>query len=544
MKKITSVIPFFLSIVSTILLFQGCFQASPENTFDLIIKGGRVYDGTSARPRVTDIGIKGDKIAAIGDFSGLAAKTIDASGLIVTPGFIDVHSQTDLILQEKGIWRVIAYIKPGINGNHNYLYQGVTTIITGNNGRGYTNTAKWLGWVDSLKFGTNVYHLAPAGAIRQELFGDKEAKLLDEKQRNILKKRLTREMENGAVGVSFDLSALPDRMFTREELTDIARSIKPYGGIISINLRASAGGTDTTGNPALISSLKEIVEIGRLSQTPLEISSLQLMAPWGNFDYDRFDSVIRNAREAGIDITADQTPYDAEVDLLTHFLPSEYVVDYKIKKEYTTAEGKTKLIKAIDKLFTSLSPEKFLLVSYPGNKSYAGKTIRQIAAAEGKDPVRCYWEMAIAASPPTVAVAASDDRFAKKIMRSSLVLTASEGISHIQDKPSPHPGYWGTFPRKLRKYVLEDNIIPLADALRSMTALPAEKFNLRNRGRISVGYFADIAVIDLKKIRDKATFIQPAQYAEGVEYLIVNGVVSIEKGEVTGKKGGRALKRI
>ncbi len=544
MKKKTAAIPFFLFIVFASIILQGCFQASQETTFDLIIRGGRVYDGTSAKPRITDIGIKGDKIAAIGDFSGIAAKTINANGLIVTPGFIDVHSHTDLILQEKGIWRIIAYIKPSINGNHNYLYQGVTSIITGNSSKGYANTAKWLGWVDSLKFGTNVYHLAPAGAICQDIFGP-ELKPLDEKQRDVLKKRLTKEMEKGAIGISFDLSQNPDQMLTREELADIARGIKPYGGIISINLRNNSGELDATGSSALVSSLKEVVEIGRLSQAPIEISSLKLAAPWKNLSYSQINSVVRNAHQEGIDITADQTPYDAEVDTLTRFLPSEYVTaDYKIKKEYTTTAGKDTIIKAIDKLFTNLGPEKFLIVSCPANKSYKGKTIRQIATSEGKTPSQCYWEMAIADPVPMVALEGYSDRFAKKIMPSQLVFTASEGISYVQGSVLPHPGYWGAFAHKLRKYALEDKIVQLNDAIRSMTALPAAKFKLRDRGQIAVGFFADIAIIDLKKLKDKATFMLPEQRAEGVEYLVVNGIVSIEKGKVTGKKGGRAQKRI
>ncbi len=545
MKKKASAISFFVFIIFPILLLQGCFQAAQETTFDLIIKGGRVYDGTTAKPRIMDIGIKGDKIAAIGSFSGIAAKTINAQGLIVTPGFIDVHSHTDLILKEKGMGRVIAYIKPSLNGNHNYLYQGVTSIITGNSSRGYANTAKWLGWVDSLKFGTNVYHLAPVTAIREEIFGIKALKPLDETQRNILKKRLTKEMENGAIGISCDLSANPDQMLAQDELADIASSIKPYGGVMAINLRSNSGKQDATGNSALVSSLKEVVEIGRLSQTPLQISSLKLAAPENNFSYGQIISIIRSAREAGIDITADQTPYDADVDVLTRFLPAQYITsNNKIAREYTTAEGKIIINKAIDKLFQSQGPEKFLIISYPANKSYEGKTISRIATFEGKAPAQCYSEMVMAEQAPMVALEGYSERFAKTIMPSQLIFTASEGISYIEGRPLPHPGYWGAFAHKLRKYALEDKIVPLQDAIRSMTSLPAEKFKLRGRGQITVGFFADIAIIDLKKIKDKATFVQPEQYAAGVEYLVVNGIVSLEKGNITGKKGGKAQKRI
>jgi N-acyl-D-amino-acid deacylase len=543
MAKKTSALIFFFFISAAFIVLDGCFQASPEAKFDIVIRGGWIYDGTSAKPRIMDIGIKGDKIAAIGDFRGEAAKTINAGGLIVTPGFIDVHSHTDLFLKEKGIGRIIAYIKTSINGNHNYLYQGVTTMITGNSGKGFPDTAKWLGWVDSLKFGANVYHLAPAGAIRQEMFGA-EQKPLNEKQKDIFKKRLIKEMENGAVGVSFDLSENPDRMLTREELIDIATGIKPYGGIISISMRNSSGSTDATGNAALVTSLKEAVEIGRISQAPIEISNLELTAPWKNLNYGQINKVINNARMEGIDITIDQSPYDAAINTLTNFLPAEYVAGNLIKSQYTTAEGKDQILNAIDKLFTSLDPEKFLILSYPANKSYEGKTIRQIAVLESKNPSLIYWEMTIAKQPPVVAVADASERFAKRIMPSQLVFTASEGVTYLQGKALPHPSYWGAFPRKLRKYALLEKIVHLNDAIRSMTSLPAKKFKLRGRGQIAVGNFADIAIINLKKIKDKATFLQPQQYAAGVEYLLVNGIVCLEKGKVNGKKGGRALKRI
>ena len=542
-KKATAVF-FILFIIPSIITLSSCSQGSPEPAFDLIIRGGRVYDGTTAPPRIRDIGIKGDKIAAIGDFRGRATKTINAAGLIITPGFIDVHSQTDLILKEKGIGRVIAYIKRSLNGNHNYLYQGVTTIVTGNGGRGYANTAKWLGWVDSLKFGVNVYHLAPAEAIRSEMFGSEEVPLLDSAQKEILKNRLIKEVENGALGLSFDLSRYPDQKFSTGQVADIAAGVQPFGGIIALHLRNSSAETDSTGTPALVSSLREAIEIGRFSQTPIEISQLELTAPGKNFNYSQINKVISDARREGIDITIDQAPYDADLDALIRFLPAEYSADYAIKKEFAAGAGKDQIIRAIDKLFTSLGPEKFLIISYPANQSYEGKTIRQIAVAESKNPSVCYWEMAVAGQPPVVAVSDASERFAKRIMRSELVFTASQGLNYVRGNALPHPGYWGAFPRKLRKYALDEKIVHLNDAIRSMTSLPADKFKLRGRGQIAVGNFADIVVIDLKKIRDRATFRKPEQYAEGIEYMVINGTVSLERGKVTGKKGGRALKRI
>lgn len=545
MRRKTPANALFLYFIFTAFLLQGCFQAAPENTFDLIIKEGKLYDGTSARPVVADIGIKGDKIAAIGQFTGKATKIIYARDLIVTPGFIDVGSHTDLALKEKGIWRVIAYLKPDIKGNHNYLRQGVTTIITGNSSKGYSSSAKWLGWVDSLKFGVNVYHLAPVGAIIQDIFTENEFKPQDEKQRNDLKKRLLREVENGAIGISLDLSQKPDQAFTTRELADIASCIRPYGGIVAVTLRNTSGAPDAKGNIPLITSLKEVVEIARLSHTPIEISDLKLTAPWKNLGYEQINSVIRNARKEGLDITADQSPYDSDFGTLTGLLPPEYVAgDYTIKKEYTTVEGKKIVIKTIENLFTRLGAERFFIISYAGKKSYEGKTIKQIAILEKEKPAECYWKMVTANPQPLVAISAINERFAKNIMSSHLVFTSSKGITYIKGTALPHPGNWGAFARKLRKYTIEERIMHFDDAIRSMTSLPAEKFKLSGRGRIAVGYFADIAIIDLKKFKDKATFLNPEQYAEGVEYLVVNGILSVEKGAVTTKKGGRALKRI
>jgi len=543
MKKTSMAIFRLLVILTTIVFSQSCFQGATQPAFDIIIANGRLYDGTTDKPVIADIGIKGDKIAAIGKFSGMTTVTIDATGLIVAPGLIDVHSHTDLLLKEKGLRRVAVYIKPSLNGNHNYLRQGVTTVVTGNCSLGYTKTAKWLGWVDSLKFGTNVHHLVPAGAVGEELFGKNFNFPLNEKQKEIFTGKLIKEIENGAIGVSFDLSKKPGNGLTTEDLVEIGRAIKPYDGMLVFNLRDSSGLSDANGNPAFIQSLREVVEIGKKSSVAVHLANLELNAPANNVSYARFAGILRDARREGADITADQGVYGRAAARLTEFLPDTYLSKGRIKKEYTTPEGKTALLKIIEQTFRKPEAEALMVERYRSNKSYEGKTLRQIAALEGKTLSQCCLEILTADEPPLVLAAKADETFARKLMKESFVFTSSEGMVWGKDGSQLHPGNWGAFPRKLRKYALEDKIINLQHAIRSMTALPAEKYRIAGRGRIAVGNFADIAIFDLKKIMDKATFSEPEQYAAGVEYLIVNGILSIEQGEITGKKGGRPLKR-
>ena len=232
-------------------------------------------------------------------------------------------------------------LRRALNGNHNYLYQGVTTIITGNGGRGYANTAKWLGWVDSLKFGVNVYHLAPA-----ERSG-RRCSIATKSRRWIKTKRNPEKPADQGSGKRSDRpffrsSRYPEQIFSTGQLADIAAGVQPFGGIIALHLRNSSAEMDNAGTPALITSLREAIEISRLSQTPIEISHLELTAPWKNFNYEQINKVISDARNEGIDITADQAPYDADPDTLLRFCPQNTLPIMPSRKSSPPPQVKTK----------------------------------------------------------------------------------------------------------------------------------------------------------------------------------------------------------
>lgn len=362
-----------------------CFGSPPqgEKPFDVIIKDGTVYDGTLAKPRIADIGIRGDRIAAFGSNLGEAVKIIDATGLIVTPGFIDVHNHADLTFQIFGKDRADAASKiPSLAGNHSYAYQGVTTVVTGNCGLGYTNVNEFYDILTKVKFGSNVYHLAPHGAIRQELFGYHQPRKLTPQQLEAMKKRVAEEMERGAVGMSCGLEYAPGSLADTEELIELAKVVKKYNGVYVAHIRDLTGTIYPDGRVGVIEALKEAIEIGKKANVPVQISHIQINEPINNMTAMPMIELITKARAEGVDITADAYPYDAGSMWITMLTPAKYKTDKGIKEEYKNAQGRAELKKAVEETFEYLGPERTMIISYPERPHYEGKTIKEIADME------------------------------------------------------------------------------------------------------------------------------------------------------------------
>lgn len=531
-------------IVSSVLL--GCSAFSQRQGFDVLITGGTIYDGTLRDPYVADIGIIADKIAAIGDFSNATAKkVINAKGLIVTPGFIDVHNHTDLsvlmAMIQKGNMTDLSMLTPAWRNNHNYLTQGVTTILTGLCGAGFWDTNQWLSLINSQKFGSNVYHMIPYGMFRYQLFGDDQPTTLTKEQLEKLKSLVEKEMQSGALGVTVGLEYAPTCFTTTDELVEIAKVVNKYGGLYDAHTRDQTGTMHKNGLPGVLNSIKETIEIGKRAKIPVHISHIQLNLPWNNVQAKQIYGLIEQARAEGVDITADQHPYEAGYSVLSYRLPNKFKTGLGVNAKYKTLEGKAEMRAAIKKVFAFLGPEKISLTSGP--EKYRNKTIKEIAEIEGKDPAEVYVDLSCLEPAPYALFFEISDQINREIMPHDYVFTASDGFTVFEPEDSPHPRFFGCFPRKIRKYALEEKLLSLNDAIRSMTSLPAEKFKMKGRGRIDQGNYADIAVIDLKNFTDRSTYDDRSRYSEGVMYLLVNGVLSIENGKVTGRRGGRALKR-
>ncbi len=518
-------------------------RCADSSKYDVVIKGASVLDGSGSKAFAADIGIKGDKIITVGKCEGQAKSVIDASGLTVTPGFIDIHTHCDLTFQRTGSKRHLARVMPSWKGNYNYLYQGVTTVVTGNCGYGYSDANRWFGIVKSIDFGTNVAHLAPHGAIREELFGKEQPKQLSKAQLEAIKKRIAEEMDKGAVGYSSGLEYAPGMYASTDELIELAKVVKAKGGIYTTHIRNESGERGKTGKAFGVESVLEAIEIGRRAEIPVEISHLKINAPINNLDPRRILEAIERARAEGLNVTADQYPYDAGSTYIIILLPNEFVTPTSIKDEFKTADGRKKVKAAIEKVFEYSPPEKTLITMYTEKENYEGKNLKQIAEMAGKSAADCYVDMVCEETSPMGVFFQQEESIVRSIMPNDYIITGSDGWTVPKGMTKPHPRTYGCFPRKLRNYVLNQKIMSLPAAVRSMTSLPADKFGFKGRGRIAEGNFADVAVIDMKTIAEKATYLDPHQYAVGVQYLFVNGKLSIEKGKATGERGGKVLLR-
>lgn len=533
-------------ITGTAFLSDPLFTyGSGSGGYDIVIRNGTIYDGTLAKPYMADIGIRGDRIAAIGSNLREGAQIIDATGLIVTPGFIDVHNHGDLTFQIFGKEGADATSKiPSLAGNHSYAYQGVTTVVTGNCGLGYTNVNEFYNILTKVKFGSNVYHLAPHGAIRQELFGYHQPRKLTAQQLEAMKEKVAEEMEKGAIGMSCGLEYAPGSLTDTDELVELAKVVRKYDGVYVTHIRDLTGTIYSDGRLGVIEALKEAIEIGKRANVRVQISHIQINQPINNMTAVPMIELIAKARAEGVDITADAYPYDAGSSWLTMLTPAKYKTDKGIKEEYKSAKGRAELKEAVEQTFKYLGPEKTMIIDYPERPHYEGKTIKEIADREQKTPADAYVDMVCSNNAPQVIMNDQDMRNVREfLMRNDFVFVISDGWTTIKDVKKPHPRCYGAFPRMIKKFAIDEKIMDMSAVIRAMTSLPAEKFRMQERGKLAGNYFADIAVINLQKLSDHATYHNPHQYSTGVEYLLVNGVLAIDQGKATNKREGRALRK-
>ncbi len=530
----------YLSVIGT------AFPASPPSSSggvadpgevrrvaaDVILKGGTLIDGTGAPGRRGDLAVRRDRIVAIGSFEvEPGAKVIDASTLIVAPGFIDLHTHSDPEIS-----------RPTTRLNGNYLTQGVTTIVTGNCGGGVLDVAKYLAAIDAHGAGSNVIHLVPQGVVRSSIMGNTErAPSAADLER--MKQLVERGMRAGAWGISSGLIYVPSRYARTAELIELAKVAHRHGGIYASHIRSEGAG--------LLDAIDEAIAVGKGSGAPVHISHLKASGKpyWGTVG-SALERIIA-ARSSGQLVTADQYPYIASSTKLAAMVVPHWAVQGNAENFARLAADPARgseLRRAIQRELDERDGGASVRIArYAPRPEWAGLDLVAIAGRTGMTPLEVVLDIQRHGGAQAISFGMCEPDV-REVMRHEFVATASDGSSHLPGRDDhPHPRAYGTFPRKIR-YAIDEKVISLEQAIRSCSGWPAQVLGLPDRGVIREGAVADLVVFDPGTFRDVATFDRPTRYATGVKYLFVNGVALIAGGKLTveptskRKLPGRALR--
>jgi N-acyl-D-amino-acid deacylase len=490
---------------------------------DLLLRGGTFLDGTGGKAVPGDLAIAGDRIVAVGKFAqGKFGRVIDCAGLVVAPGFIDLHNHSDEPI-----------LQPVTRAAINYLTQGCTTLVTGNCGSGHADVAGFLARLDKQGAGTNVAHLVPHGSVRASVMGrGKRAPAADELQK--MSNLVDEGMKQGAWGMSTGLIYVPGVFADTDELVTLAKVVAAHGGICASHIRNES--------ETLLEAIEEALTIGRRAGLPVHISHFKASGRphWGSIRLAA--KRIEEARAAGLRVTADQYPYVASSTGLSSTVLPAWVVEGGEKEMLARLEDEKQLPKIRDAIMEKLKvADRLQIAAYKPKPEWTGKLLSDIARAEGREAVDVAIEILRHGGSPIVNFSMSEEdvRFA---MRLPWVATASDGAVKVDDGTRPHPRSYGTFTRKLGVYAMAENVVTLEQAVRSSSGLPADILGLKDRGYLRAGHYADIVVFDPASLRDRATFEEPFRHSTGIRHVFVNGEAAMSEGKPTKKLAGRALR--
>ncbi|MBO0727129.1 MAG: prolyl oligopeptidase family serine peptidase, partial [Blastocatellia bacterium] len=488
---------------------------------DVLIRGGGVIDGSGTDAVKADVGVAGDRIVFVGDAAKenlQAERVIDATGLIVAPGFIDPHTHADDDLFD-----------PKRAANLAYLTQGVTTVFIGNDGRSRASLGKAFDQLRSQGIGSNVASFVGHGSVRQSVMGMSDATPTPE-QLEKMKSLVRQGMDDGALGLSTGLYYAPGSYSKTEEVIELAKVAAERGGVYDTHQRDESSYTI-----GLLASIEEVIRIGREAKIPVHISHIKALGVdvWGQSG--KAIEIINRARAEGVDVTAGQYPYVASgTSLSASLLPrwAEAGGRQEMLKRIDDPAIRPKLIAEMEQNLKRRGGANSLLIT---SGSLAGKRLDEIAKLRGKSPVETALDI-IKIGGAGVASFNMTESDIENFMKQPWVMTDSDGSGG-------HPRKYGAYPRKIREYVLNRHIITMPRMIQASSLQVAETFNLKDRGKLAPGYFADLIVFDEKTITDRSTYEKPEVFAEGMKYVIVNGKLAIDGGKYTGAMAGRALRK-
>ena len=557
----TRALPTLTIVCAALLALAGTAGSQESKPYDLVITNGHIVDGTGSPWYSGDVGIRDGRVAAIGVLTGAArTRTIDAKGKVVAPGFIDMLGQSELSI----------LVDPRLPSK---IYQGITTEITGEGesvaplndaiikareaqfsylhiDADWRSFGQYFARLEKQGIGINVANYVGATQVRELVLGYADVQPTAA-QLEAMKQVVREAMKEGAVGVSTSLEYAPAPYAKTEELIALAAEAGTAGGIYATHMRSEGDGIDA--------AIDETVRIGREARIPVEIWHFKV---GGVSNFGRMPEAVARvnaARAAGVDISADTYAYTAWSNNLSAFIPpwahdgGDARLVERLKDPATRARIRADLLKPSkdwDNEWQEVAgPGDVMItrVKNPKLRQFQGKRLTDIAKALSKEPMDALFDILIedqaftdcavfGMSEPDVSLAVQQPWVA---FDNDSGGAAPEGLL---GEEHPHPRAYGTFPRILRKYVREEKLLTLPDAIRKMSALPAQRMRLTDRGVLKQGMWADVVVFDPDTIRDLATFEDPNQLSQGMEYVLVNGVPVIEQGKMTGKLPGKVLR--
>lgn len=500
---------------------------SAQPRYDVLVRHGQVIDGTGAPAITADVGIRDGRIVAVGQLDdAAAARVIDAVGLTVTPGFIDVHSHASTGLAG------------ALKEARQLLAQGITTVALNPDGGGPVDIKTQRATYERQHVGVNVMLYVPHGSIRREVLGMADrAPTAAELDRMIALVRTG--MQDGAIGLSSGLYYAPGSYAQLDEVIAMARAAGEGGGVYESHIRDEADY-----NIGVVAAVDEVIRVSEEAHLPGIVAHMKALGPasWGKSK--TLVEHIQQARDRGVDVWADQYPYDASgTGIVGALIP-----------RWAEVGGRQELLKRIDgrdrsRLLADIrnnferrgGPDKLVISFYTPDRSIEGQSIADVAKAMKRAPEEAVLDLLIKGDASLVSFNMSESDI-ELIMRQPFTMTCTDGDLVPFGNGKPHPRGNGAFARKIRVYVNERHVIDLPFAIRSMTSLPASVFGMKDRGVLRPGAWADVLVMDPAKVKDAATYTEPHQMSEGIEYAIVNGVIEKDADAWTGKLAGTVVR--
>lgn len=527
--------------------------------YDLLVTGGQVLDGTGNPWRYADVGIRDGRIVAVGRLAGHpATRVYDARGRVVAPGFIDLHSHADDAARpEAGLRSEEARRRAAPN----LVSQGIATVVVNQDGRSEWPLAAQRDALERLGIGPNVVLLVGHGTVRRRVMGDDYRRPATDAEVAAMRALVRQAMEEGAAGLSAGLEYVPGRWSTTDEVVALVEEIVPYGGVYISHQRSEGAdpmwywpSQDPPGPPTLIDAVLETIAIGERTGATVVASHLKAKGAhyWGTSR--TVIQLITAARARGVAVWGDAYPYttsgtDGNTVLIPRWAFGEDAGDdYAARLRRTLADPARAAALRQDvahEIRRRGGAGRIVVLGHP-DSAFVGHTLAELADRTGRSPVETAFYLQATGDPLRPGGAwlrgfSMDEMDVAAYAAEPWVATSSDAGIALPGDPPVHPRYYGTFPRKLRRYALERGDLTLADAVRSATSLPAQILGLIDRGQVRAGYAADLVVFDPGRLRDRATPFEPHRYAEGIDAVLVGGTFVVEGGVPTGTLPGRVL---